>query len=532
MKTYADVVDQGGFRKRSRHNPIGLFLLGISLAAGGFVTGESRAQSKPQPELTALRALMKRVESEAPRPAKVSATQVKGNGYWETQDLKVAWLGVMRRFLPAVRSAHPDLIRYWVVRTEDFPIPAYNDETGTFSWPQIEPDKDGHYKWAFSLQALKVVASTPGLTPWAGQLQTASDSLIQGVRESNWISSDDVSKEEKAAKRRAIDMEGRRLALIKVIRGMLGAVGELDPERNTAWKPLYQFLKQDADQQWTKDSIDRAEKQRVNFALSAVYYGAHHPPAATTAHFEKLEAINQRLTGMTPQLLENALAPGQTPMAFLADDAREFINSQIEFDRELVRALDSPEVRANPSLIGAFLGMYDIWRSLERYEDFLRAGRWTQSIGILMETARSVLMAESWDWTEIDPDTGKSTSDFAVQRVGQTIDLLNKYKESWLEHGAPDGPLYAAVEVDEQGRRLWTHSSWSLWKWITAGDLDDLTVDGRVVEGLGRRWLLPAGSRVRSIRNLQDVRAADAREVIVGLDPSGAWTAGARKAAP
>lgn len=522
MKISTDVVDHGGFRKRSRHHVIGLLLLGISLAAGGLAPCQSRAQTKPQPqsELTALRVLMKRVEAQAPRPTRVSATQVKGNGYWETQDLKVAWLGVMRRFLPTVRSAHPDLIRYWVVRTEDRDYP-----------DGIEPDKNGHYKWAFSWQALRVVASTPGLAQWVGQLQTASDALIQGVREEFWNSTDPVSAEERAAKHRAIDMEGRRLSLIKVIRGMLGAVGELDPERNTAWKPLYQFLKQDADQQWTKDSIDRTEKQRVNFSLSATYYGAYHLPAATTAHFEKLEAINQRLTGMTPQLLENALAPGQTPMAFLTDDAREFINSQIEFDRELARALDSPEVRANPSLIRAFVGMYDIWRSLESYEDFLRAGRWTQSVGLLMEMARSVLMAESWEWKEIDPDTGKPTSDFAVQRVGQTIDLLNKYKESWLEHGAPDGPLYAAVEVDKQGIRTWTHLNWIVWKWMTADELDDLTVDGRVVEGLGRRWLLPAGSPVRPIRSLQDVHEADAREVIVGLDFSSAWK-GVRKVVP
>jgi hypothetical protein len=173
-----------------------------------------------------------------------------------------------------------------------------------------------------------------------------------------------------------------------------------------------------------------------------------------------------------------------------------------------------------------------MWESLDRYEGFLRAGNGPQSVGLLIESAHLVQQAVNWtDWKEIDPNTGKSINGFAVQRAGQTIDLLSKYKERWIEHGTPDGPLYAAVEIDKQGRLVWTHLNWILWKWMTASDLDDLKVDGRVIGGLGRRWLLPAGSPVRSIRSLEDVHAADAREVIVGLDPVGAWT-GVRKAAP
>jgi hypothetical protein len=67
--------------------------------------------------------------------------------------------------------------------------------------------------------------------------------------------------------------------------------------------------------------------------------------------------------------------------------------------------------------------------------------------------------------------------------------------------------------------------------WTAASDLDDLAVDGRVVEALGRRWLLPAGSSIKSLRSLQDVHAAHALEIIVAIDPAGAWK-GPRKAAP
>ncbi len=491
---------------------------------------ESKAQT--QSELIALRALMERMKAEYPRPPRESATrasQLRGDGYWDMLDLNIARYGLMRSFLPAMRSVHPELIRYWVVRTEKQPENYYNEETKKWVWSEIEPDKDGHYKWPFIMDVLKVVSSTPGLSQWADQLQTASDSLIQGVRELYWISSDyDVSREETAAKLRVLDMDGRRLALMKVVKGILGAASEIGPKSDGAWQPLYQFLKQDADAQWNKSLQGRDEKNRISGELSKTHWDAYNLPAAVTAHFAKLHAIERKLTTKNVQLLVSALTPGQTPMAFLEGDAREFLNSQLEFDSALVRALDSPEVRADPSSIRAFDGFYGVWLSLERREDLLRAGRWTQSVGLLMEVART--LKRSWELNELDLTTGRSSNDFAVQRAGQTIDVLNKYRESQMKQGAPDEPLYATVEVDEQGRRVWTHSSWILWKWITASDLDDLKIDGRVVEGLGRRWLLPAGSPIKSIRNLQDVRAADAREVIVGLDPAGAWK-GVRKVA-
>lgn len=492
-----------------------LLILFCSLSPA-LVHGQARPPVKPRPpaaqsnasELAALRALMKRVNEQSPRPPKVSATQVTSNGYWEKLELNVAWYGIMRRFLPTVRGVHPELLNYWVARTENgegsFAIPAHN-----------------------------VVASIPALAPWADPLKSASDALIRESKQATHITISGAPEEERAAMRRALDLEGKRRDLLGVVRGIMGAAGEIGADDNRAWQPIYRFLKKDADEQWNATLEDRNKKREVAFELRKTFWEALNPPAAATAHFQKLEVLDHKLDAQGVQLLVSALSPGQTPMAFLEGDARELIDNQIEFDHELVRALDSPEMRADPTLIRGFDGLYSVWASLERREGLLQSGRWTQSVGMLMKVARLLLMAESWEWNEVDPENGRTASDFAVQRAGQTIDLLDKYRDDRRKPGAPADPLYAIAEVDDQGRILWSHSGWILWKWITAADLDDLVVDGRVVQGIGRRWLLPAGSPVRAIRSLQDVHDAKAREVMVGLDPAGAWvTMGARRVTP
>jgi hypothetical protein len=260
-----------------------------------------------------------------------------------------------------------------------------------------------------------------------------------------------------------------------------------------------------------------------------VYSEATKPPAEVTAHIEKLEAIYTKLAGVKLELLERALSPGQTPMTFLEQDAQEFIDTQIEFDRALVSALESAEVRSDPAWARALNGLYPVWTSLDRYNDFLAASfsRGVYSVSLLTEIAQMGLMSESWDGGSFDSATGRSISTFTVQRAGQTVDLLSKFQEAGLKQNAADGQLFAALEVDDEGLPVWTRFNWIVWKWITAGDLDDLNVDGRIVEGLGRRWLLPAGSSVKSIGSFKDVIAADGREVVLAFDLAGA---GKRKA--
>jgi hypothetical protein len=464
-----------------------------------------QAEASPQSELAALQALMKVVETKLDRPLRVSATHVSRIGYWEKQDFKVAWLGLMRQFLPTVRNAHPELIAYWLVRTEE--------DAG------------------FGSRASTTVGAVPELLPWSTQLQSASEALVREARQASGIRSSLAPEEELGAMRRALDLEGKRSEVIKVVKGILDVSGELDPERNPRWRPVYQFLKQDADEQWSAASEDRNSKRDVAVELRKVFVGALNPPVPTLAYLERLQALESRLESARPQLLESALSPQQTPEALVDGGAGDSIDVEIAFDQELTRALDSAELRANPSLMRLLDGLYPVWESLDRYEAFLRAGRKIQSVSLLMETARTVLLAESWESNDIDVNTGKSTREFIVERAGETLDLLTRYRSEWRERAAPPQPLYAAVAVDESGERLWSHLSWICWKWMATADLDDLASDGRVVEAVGRRWLLPAGSRSSSIQSLRDVQATGAMEIVVALDPSGS-AAGTKGAAP
>lgn len=499
-----------GLNRRFRRDKVGVAVLfAISLSIQAVAQSTPQAGPTATQALVSLRALMRRVEAESPRPAKLSATQVNENGYWQQLDADAASVGILRSLLPAMRHANPELIAYWTSCTAS-PNMAWDRQF------KLE-ETDGH---RFAARVLEHVVSSPVLAPWAGKLKVASDALLNETLKAQHIQFEPEG-EEKNTLRRTLDIEGKRRDLSKIIQEMLGAAGELNPETNAAWTSLYQFLKQSIDESWTTLKENRDVKIKAGYELRNSFLGAAELPSAATAHFEKLEAIDVRLNSMKVDLLEGALAPGQTPMAFLEGNvAQQFINAQIEFDRELVSALDSPSVRSNPALIRVFGALYPIWTPLDRYQDFLNSSRWVYSVDLLMQIARTGLMAESWSSQEFDPDTGRSTSQFVVQRAGQTIDSLNKYREAWLEPNAPEVPLYAAVEVDEHGQRVWTHFNWILWKWITASDLDDLKVDGRVVEGIGQRWLLPANSSVKSIGSLKDVHAADARQLIVALGPA------------
>jgi hypothetical protein len=450
-------------------------------------------------EKAELKALMTQAELTLPRPAKITSTRVSRNGYWEATDLKIVWLGLFRRILPEDPMANPEVVKYWVTRTETLEV-----------WTA-----------EFAAHADKFIASVPTLSVWAGPIHDASNALVKEEVQAQELTMSLAPPEEKAALRRAVDIEGKRQDLLKVVQGMLSASDTLYPQGTSKLNPVYEFLKQDADEQWTNASRDRVQKRSVARELRKTFFGAMSVPDGAKTHFETLETMAARLDEMMPKLIESALAPGQMPMSFLQRDAREFLDAQTDFDRELIRALETPNVRDDPTMMRLFDGLYEVWRSLDRHKAFLEIGAWAASLDLLAEISKLVTLAEDWAGDEFDPATGKSLNGFILQRAGQTTDILDDYRARWVEQGAPSGPLYAAVNVDEDGNRVWSDWNWVTWKWIRGNDLDDLVIDGRVVESLGRRWLLPAGSPLRSIQTVGDVHTANASEIIIGFAPSG-----------
>lgn len=274
---------------------------GFLFATFGRVCGQTRAAPSPQnlreqtqAELNALQTLMIRVEAQLPRQPKVSATKVHTVGYWDTKELTTAWYGIMRRFLPTVRGAHPEVLTYWVMRTD-----GSDWVTRTDGFTRAN---------GFAAQARSVVSSIPAVAPLAARLQDASGALIKEENQSELLRVSSAPKQELAKMYAALDLPGKRWNLILVVRDILRSASEAGP---SAWQPIYQFLRNDADAQWNAGIRERDEKQRVTSAMTKAFWKATEPPAAATVHFEKLEVLSSKIELLRDQAIESALSPGQ-----------------------------------------------------------------------------------------------------------------------------------------------------------------------------------------------------------------------------
>lgn len=423
-------------------------------------------------------------------------------------EFEYIWLGGVRRILQDPRTLHPELVSYWVKRTEDSNEFRLNEEKDKF----VE-------------RALALVEGVPALSSWSDPLQSASKSLAEEINRERSVWLGGAPDSEKQVSYRSIDVRGKRQALGAVVERMLASAGNQGLTDNRAWNTISGFLMKDVEEQRTLAKKEYDKREDTSSSMRGIFLEVMVPPSSVSIYFETLEKMDRSIRASRIELREQALAPGKTPMEFLENNARKFIDLQDRFDRELVRFLDSPAARDNASWIRTADALYPVRMSLERREDLLKAGSWTQSlhllaneIGLSLYLANLYKSGDSWD-----PRTGTIAYSPAVQQVAQNVDLINRYRERWVRNGKPPGPLYAATPVDNQGHPAWTRGGWLVWQWITSEDLEDLTVDGRVVEAIGRRWLLPLGTAPGSIRSLQDVHSVNARELIIAIDPAGAW---------
>ncbi len=433
-----------------------------------------------------------------PRPSKETAANVHENGVWQTIDLTIARQNLLRARLAEMQTPDPDLISYWIGCAE-----------------RRESD--------FIARSVAAVHSISSLAPWVNKLQRDSDAMaaegLQAERISNGYFSLDDSVNDRL--RRALDLQGKRRALAETLSGLLAAAGPLDPQKNQAGKPLYLFLRESLDSKLEAELRDRAGRLGPLHELRRDFLDSIKAPALSPS-FDSLERLEKSLETLKTDLLEKALTPTQEPSRYLAEDVtKRYADVRLAMDRELVRVLDSPTFKEDPDNARVLNGVFPVWETMDRYHAYLQAGRRVYGISALMTVAQTVLLSESWQSEAIDSETGAAFSDLLTQRAGHLLDLLNSFQMDLQRPGTHPDPLYAAVALELPRRRM--PYAWIGWQWLTMGDLDDLNIDGRIVEGAGTRWLLPAGSAVRTITGREEAAAARASAVIVSLDFAAIW---------
>ena len=444
-------------------------------------------------ELEALHLLMKQVIPKLYPEQKESASHFHRNGYWESQEMKCAWLGFVKQILSMSNIDSDELVTYWASRAQE--------------------DTDDQ----FAKGIYSVIESDPALSKSAIPLLAVSKALSNEVSKYDSAAMD--GKRQTAAERDLLDVDGKRRSLMEQVRQLLQSVGQLTPA-NPTWSKVLRYLQQDADKRWTAAALDRVQKRDVATEMTKTFIeamGDVAPPGALKITLSR-EPLKQKLISARVSLLEVALSPRQTPTTFLNSDvALAYVKLQILLDADVVEALKSP-IDGNSTWIVLYDGLYTIRDTFTRREAYLKLGSEPVSVLLLASVASTVAVAENWDWVDFDPKTGSSMSKVAAERAAEIVDLVNRYVDSWISKGELPRTIYAAADINPSGDRVWTHLNWLGWKWLSAEDVDDLILDRRVVNSLGRRWLLPAGTLPPPVfRTFGDVRAANAREIIVAL---------------
>ena len=432
------------------------------------------------------------------------------NGVWEELDMKVAEWTLFRDLLPNLRAEHPDLISYWIVRTED----------AQESWDPSKREPKPGFEHTFPGRVAALVTSMPELSKWGEPLKTASGLLLQDVWDEFGVRSNDFTPIEKSDLLDKVHkkIQKHRGQIIDAIRSIVNTIGTLDPEANGQWKPIYDFLVEDVNTTLAAALADRGQKLAVAHELRGTFLNATKPPATLSASYEKLEGINEQLVSLRVQMIEKALAPGQTLAAFARSDARDYLDLQRQFDEDLVQAIDQVD---DPSWVRVFDGVFDVRASLNRHEGYLKFGYDAESVDLLREIAETYVLGVGWGEIEIDTETGGNASASAVHQGKQTVAALGALFKCMVGGNKRECRLYAALAIDSSGNAIHTHSNWIEWKWILPEEFEDLTIDGRIVTVLGRRWLLPAGSSAKALTSIDDLYAAKAKELVAALDFSG-----------
>ncbi|HUI12791.1 MAG TPA: hypothetical protein VL048_04885 [Xanthobacteraceae bacterium] len=331
---------------------------------------------------------------------------------------------------------------------------------------------------------------------------------------------------------------------IEDLRGLLKDIfiklSELEQKGSATRGKVYKLINDDLARQYDRatralvDQIDLLQSMHDAYLKSPLIDEDTKANSTLAAQIERVEASRRKLLGKRANVPYSALQFEQTPMEWLAHDIRlsELLDADISFDRDLFQLASTPAVKQGEFVTHDLDGLYDFRGSFERMHLLAVAGRPALAFQIMIDLAENTLSAHRYaddllglrqdgTWSQI---SWTAYSSLQLATLKRTIERLKQYRDTWL-HDRRRSPLYAAIEVDDTGKRIWHLGGWLLWDWLTSADIQYFQAQQRVVFVGGKSWLLPEGQKAGQFESISKLLEAikNVKEISPAVDLNGDW---------
>ncbi len=315
----------------------------------------------------------------------------------------------------------------------------------------------------------------------------------------------------------AIDTTGRLAALrVAVRRGLAPALEEHRAE-------LQQLVREDVAAALAACTKDYDDDAAVLASMRDA--GWHAVPTSDDIEdaYQRLKALHGKLPSLSEdrtldmELPGGALGPGATPMEFARERAVAYLEKRGALENEIIATADLALTHDDrDAVLRGLDGEFEFRAALRHQIRRLRWGRPAEILDLLID-----LVQGYGAYCEGHSDVGVrlGANGEVIKPARQCANWLRKYGERWCaDRRTP--PLYALVETDESGNRVWRQGGWLRWRWMDAEAVEDLEADGRILILEGRRWVVPPETATTGISAVQQLRdkGCAVSELVVALD--------------
>lgn len=371
---------------------------------------------------------------------------------------------------------------------------------------------------SFASRLHDVLVNDPLLRNWAASLDDAAKLAREKIEAAKLIPYKGFSIEEQRDLLRQDDVPGHLHALRQVVDGMFSVMEPDSGLQHEAWTALQRFLKDDIAVEMEAAVKKRDDERELSAKMTDGWWYAVPARATLNKAYEHLKYLKDRLTPPGDRLRHLVFSPNQTPMALLEDPAlSEYLDALDQFDDAVVMICNMPELDA-----GSYSGLHGAFNmsgALMRRVDARVGGRDILAVFELESIAASYVRAQRWAAYNLQADSMFNEL-FDDSRAVAAINALEEYQHEILHNNGVHPILWAAVDLDKNGKPEWHIGGWLEWRWLNDDDHYRLTNQNRWIDFAGRSWLLPEGTTGSHITSPRDLLTAKAKLVVVAVDNS------------